>query len=309
MSKKSVDGTVVFNEYFTSVYGDRWTGIHDALLKDDKKVARRNLFFRQEQAQASAEEGIGAPHEFLPHCFEINESFDLGLFDTPMLPYYRMDPASIIAAQSLAVQPGDAVLDMCAAPGGKSLVLLESLTAAQEGECLDLSGRFVANEMSAKRKFRMMSVFKRYLPKEVRSIVKIRGVDGSIIGLNKKQDFDRILLDAPCSGERGVVHKKSELQTWKVKRTKSFGIRQYSLLSSAFMALKPGGRIVYSTCSISPHENDEVIRKLIKRKKNEIDILELDPIGPSEKTEFGQQFLPDRDGWGPIYYSVIQKGE
>lgn len=296
-------GEEAFDEYFSTVYQERWEKIKKSLLLDDLKVARKNLFYPQD-SQYEPLPGVGGAHEFLENCYAVEEGFDLSLVESPLLPYYKMDPASVIAARALQVQPGDLVLDMCAAPGGKSLVLMEDLVGTGDW---DTTGRLVANEMSAKRKFRMMSVFKRYLPKEIRSMVTIKGMDGSKIGLNKKNHFDRILLDAPCSGERGVIQKKSDLDLWKEKRSKSFGIRQYSLLSSAFTALKEGGRIVYSTCSISPHENDAVIAKLEKRKSGEFKVIQADPVGPSEETQYGFQFLPDRDGWGPIYYAIIEK--
>lgn len=302
---KKIKGEEAFDLYFTEVYGERWHKIKQALLDDDKKIARKNLFFNQKDLETLQLTGLGEACDFLDNCFHIDDSLDLAKLETGMLPFYRMDPASVFPAKALGVRPGETVLDMCAAPGGKSLVLVEDLVAASSGE-LNYDGEFVANELSPKRRHRMMSVFKRYLPKEVRQMVRIRGVDGSRIGLERKEVFERILLDAPCSGERGVMQKKSELEAWKEKRTKSFGIRQYALLASAFMALKPGGRIVYSTCSISPHENDNVIAKLKKRQKGSFEV-SFDQSQFGEQTEYGTQFLPDKEGWGPIYYSIINK--
>lgn len=304
-SQKGIKCGDAFDQYFSRIYGSRWGGIRAALLDNENKIARRNRFFVEED-YATQKYGIGAELGFPKDCFEILESFDLAHFDSPILPFYRMDPASVVAARALQAQPGEQVLDMCAAPGGKSLVIAEDLAGAGECSGLDTSGRLVANEMSAKRRFRLMSVFKRYLPLEVRQMVHIRGVDGSRIGLERKEAFDRILLDAPCSGERGVINKKSELEGWKEKRSKSFAIRQYALLSSAFMALRSGGRIVYSTCSISPYENDGVISKLMQRHVDKFTIARQE-IPNSDPTEFGTQFLPDHNGWGPIFFCVINK--
>lgn len=306
-AKKPSSGEGAFDCFFTSVYGGRWQNIKHSLNEDETKVARRNLFFGDEEFLGS-EWGVGTAVTHPQHCYAITDAFDLARFDSILLPYYRMDPASIVAARALAAQPGEFVLDMCAAPGGKSLVIMEDLAGVARGEATDTSGRLLANEMSSKRRFRLMSVFKRYLPLPVRQMVTIKGVDGSRIGLDRKETFDRILLDAPCSGERGLIHKKAELAGWKEKRSKSFGIRQYALLSSAFMALKPGGRIVYSTCSISPYENDGVIAKLKDRHDGHFTVLQ-NEYSNSDKTEYGTQFLPDREGWGPIFFSVIQKSE
>lgn len=301
---KVLKGEAAFDQFFTEVYGERWAQIKLALNNDDAKIARQNLFY-QSQSPVSLV-GVGEPVSGVDNAFAIDEDFDLGQWTEQQLPFYRMDPASLFPAKALAVAAGDQVLDMCAAPGGKTLVLMEDLAGLNGQSEPDLSGQMVANELSPKRRHRMMSVFKRYLPKEVRSMIRITGADGSRIGLERKEVFDKILLDAPCSGERGLIHKPADLETWKVKRTKSFGIRQYALLASAFMALKPGGRLVYSTCSISPHENDGVISKLGKRQKDLFTVVfDQDRFG--ERTEFGTQFLPDRSGWGPIYYSIIEK--
>ena len=302
---KQVVGEKAFDQYFSEVYGERWPLIKEALLHKEVKVARKNLFYSESLENFKSSWGIEDELKNPQNCFSLNDDFDLGKFETQMLPFYRMDPASLFPAKALQAKPGELILDMCAAPGGKTLVVMEDLASAQ-GE-LDSSGTLVANELSTKRKFRMMSVFKRYLPSDVRRMVKIRGVDGSIIGVERKEVFDRILLDAPCSGERGVINKKSELEKWKPKRSKNFGIRQYALVSSAFMALKPGGRLVYSTCSISPYENDEVIEKLHKRREGEFEVIPTPFPEEGEPTKYGTQFLPDKKGWGPIYYSIIEK--
>ncbi len=308
-------GESAFDNYFLSVYGDRWLSIKESLATNDKKIARSNLFFEDKSFNPLNFPGIIEPNFQLNsiwggtkniNSFDINQDFDLSQASTSILPFYRMDPASLFPAKALAVENGQTVIDLCAAPGGKSLILIEDLFRCDLG--YDLEGVFIANELSPKRRHRMMTVFKRYLPHEIRKKIFIKSLDASRVGLERKEFYDRILLDAPCSGERGLLHKKEDLAQWKEKRTKSFAIRQYSLLSSAFMALKPGGRIVYSTCSISPHENDGVIAKLHKRRKNEFEVLE-GISGFGEKTEFGTLFLPDQGGWGPIFYSVIQKNK
>ena len=300
-------GEEAFNQFFLEVYGERWPQIYSSLKNDDAKIARRNLFMSDDEISQLNVKGVGEAHPDALNSFILNEEFNIDEINSSIIPYYRMDPASLAPAYALSVEPGDLVLDMCAAPGGKSLLLIEALTGAGQTE-LDLSGKITANELSAKRRHRMMTVFKRYLPKEVRSIVNITGKDGAKFGLHNKESFHKILLDAPCSGERGVVQKATELAAWKPKRSKSFGIRQYSLLSAAFMALKPGGRIVYSTCSLSPLENDEVVKKLIKRQGSDsLKILDIEPNSYGDQTEFGMQFLPDKMGWGPIYYSMIEK--
>jgi 16S rRNA C967 or C1407 C5-methylase (RsmB/RsmF family) len=151
---------------------------------------------------------------------------------------YRMDQASIIAAQALGVQPGDQVLDMCAAPGGKALILAEFL-----GD----SGSLIANEMSQARRLRLKEVLDSHVPVDVRARVHITSFDGNQFGLKKANSFDRVLLDAPCSSEQHLLDADPTQKEWKDSRTKQLAMRQYSLLCSALLALKPGGTVLYST--------------------------------------------------------------
>lgn len=297
-----MDGKVAYDQTYSELFGARWEPLKQALLAEAHHVARKNRFYfteHPEDTSALESPGIGAIYPHLESCYYATETFDLKNYSSELLPFYKMDPASIFAARALAVQAGDRVLDMCAAPGGKTLVLAETLGA---------NGRLVANELSPKRRFRMMSVIKHYVPPDIRPQIDITGFDGSRYGLKVKDAYDRILLDAPCSGDRGLLHKPEELKEWTPKRPKNFAIRQYALLASAFMALKPGGRLVYSTCAISPYENDGVIEKLFKKKDGQFRVLEnAAPIG--EATQHGRLILPDQDQAGPIYFSVIEKLE
>ena len=95
---------------------------------------------------------------------------------------------------------------------------------------------------------------------------------------------------------------------WTPKRGAKLAIRQYALLAAAWQALKPGGYVLYSTCSINPKENDGVIAKLINRKKEEVEKLESPlEVENLERTEYGYILLPDRAKAGPIYFSLLQK--
>jgi 16S rRNA C967 or C1407 C5-methylase (RsmB/RsmF family) len=212
-----------------------------------------------------------------------------------------MDPASYWAAKALEVWPGDQVLDMCAAPGGKSLILAEALTS---------SGELIANEVSEARRERLKKVIQQYVPRDIRDRIWVTGKDGGKFALTHKQKFDRILVDAPCSGERHLFETAKELQEWKVSRSEKLAQRQYALLTAALLAAKPGGRIVYSTCSISDLENDLVIERLLKKKEGQFEVLESSlPMTEAERTRFGIQMWPDRCEAGPIYYSVLQTNQ
>ncbi|MES2855742.1 MAG: RsmB/NOP family class I SAM-dependent RNA methyltransferase, partial [Bdellovibrionota bacterium] len=89
-------------------------------------------------------------------------------------------------------------------------------------------------------------------------------------------------------------------------RSKNLAVRQYSLLVSALQVVKHGGRIVYSTCSLSPLENDDVIARLLKKRKGEATVVK-PTFEIGEPTELGWQILPDKTGFGPIYLSVLER--
>lgn len=288
-----------FEEFYQSVYGDRWPRLRDALLKKEIQAARWNAF-------------RGAPPTdlkptLLENCFP-SEGVQPLRDDSGLLDFYVMDPASVVVARALDVQPADRVLDMCAAPGGKALVLSESI-----GE----DGELIANEISEGRRDRLTKVIQQYVPRDRRDQIWVKGADGVRFGLKEPGSFDRVLLDAPCSGERHLLETPKEYDAWTVKRTKGLAQRQYALICGALLALKPGGRLVYSTCALSQFENDGVVEKFLKKKGDQIQSLPAEEVYRStaktlteieyEKTEYGLIFLPDRCGFGPMYFSVLER--
>ncbi len=293
----------LFENYFTKVYGERWPRIREALATHEKQVLRKNLFLPK-----AVDVGELGACEFLENCYWKPEGYSLQKSDAGIYDFYIMDPASVLVALALAPKASDSVLDMCAAPGGKSLILAEQMCADAISNSEEISGTLISNEMSESRRERLMRVMHEYIPKEHRMFISVKGLDGNQYGLRSREAYDRILADVPCSGERHLLENSKEFAMWSEKRTKNLAVRQYSLLSSAWLALKPGGRIVYSTCSISPEENDAVIAKLIKKR----DPIILTPDWLSkfeflEKTKYGYQILPDRSRFGPMYFSVIEK--
>ena len=264
-----------FDQYFLKIYQGRWASIKSALMKKNEQIARKNLFF-------------GA---------------DLGLSAN-----YLMDPASEIVALALEAKPTDVVLDMCAAPGGKSLILAEQMSFNSQSKWSLPSGELICNEISEGRRDRLTRVLTEHIPKEKRLFLHVKGLDGNQYGLRQPGHYDRILADVPCSGERHLLENQKEFEMWSEKRTKNISVRQFSLLSAAWLAVKEGGRIVYATCSISPLENDGVVAKLVKKRAPSILRLSfLEQYDFLEETEFGYQVLPDTCGFGPMYFSVIQK--
>ena len=289
-----------FEQYFENVYGSRWGQLRACLIQNEKQVLRLNKF------AGAVNTAEFQPCGFLQDCFWKPEGYSLKKNENGLYEFYAMDPASVIVAESLEVTPGAKVLDLCAAPGGKSLILAEKLFLQSKSE-QEVVGELISNEMSDARRDRLMRVFHEYVPRESRGGVFVKGLDGNQFGLRQPDSFDFVLADVPCSGERHLLENQSEFQLWTEKRTKNLSVRQYSLLSSAWFTCKSGGRIVYSTCSISPEENDRVVAKLIKKRKPKIIQPKMSNFDFVEKTEHGFQILPDRCGFGPMYFSIIEK--
>lgn len=285
-----------FDAFFSKVYGHRWAGLYQAMQQPVKSVLRVNAFKTFQVEDFLLNQKV----EFLPQAYWCPPDYKTNHQDE-ILSFYKMDPASCLVAQALLIEePSDKkVLDLCAAPGGKSLILAEKLIHG---------GELISNEFSKGRRERLLRVFQEYIPKEQRQHCHVKGLDGNQYGLKHPDTFDAVLADVPCSGERHLLENQSEFEMWTEKRSVHLAVRQFSLLSSAWLALKEGGDLVYSTCSISPYENDDVIKKLIKRRSVNLRAMpDYEKLDFVEKTEYGYHILPDKCGFGPMYFAPMIK--
>ncbi|MCB9095761.1 MAG: hypothetical protein H6621_11885 [Halobacteriovoraceae bacterium] len=211
---------------------------------------------------------------------------------------YFVDEASVLAMREVEVRDDFQILDLCSAPGGKIISLLSNLSVSNVS--------IVCNEISTKRRMRLLQNLKDHLPEKMNEKINVLGLDGIILSQKNKESFDLVILDAPCSSERHVIDHKEE-QGWKENTYKKNASLQWSLLASAFEACKSGGEIIYMTCSLNPVENDEVVRKLFKKRKNLFEINKQFKDSRGELTEFGKIYLPDREKIGPLYLAKIKK--
>ncbi len=273
--KDNFHGEQAFNAYYKDLFAARWEELKHAFFKENQSVE-----YKIEGAQKS----------------------------------YFLDAASIYAALCLPLNGDFEILDLCAAPGGKTLVL-----ASRMSEASHLS----SNERSKERKHRLSVVIEECLPQEKQSQITVSCSDGATWCTRQTECFDRILLDAPCSSERHVIQDEKYLNTWSLSRIKTVTMEQWALLSCAFRLLKRGGIMVYSTCALSFLENDLMVERLIKKFNkdgnslkflepfpdfSEINAFTAMPELKTEKTQYGYQILPDvQNGAGPIYFSIIQK--
>ncbi len=164
---------------------------------------------------------------------------------------YIQNLSSIIAALSLDVKEDDWVLDLAAAPGGKSLIFSE------------VAKKVSAVEPDKKRFFRMKRNFKEHGAKNIQTYNK----DGRFVYKATGEMFDKVFLDAPCSSEAHIDLDKG-ITWWNLKRVKRFSKLQKELLISAFESLKSGKEMIFATCTFSPEENEESVDFLLNRYEN-----------------------------------------
>ena len=291
-----------FNQFYRNFWGERWQNLYSGLLATEKKLAKMNQFVN---ANSTLPYFKAAPETEIPRDSQ-----------TGLLQYYVIDPASVFVAQSLPIEENDKILDLCAAPGGKSLILAENMKM----DC-----QLICNEYSINRRERLTKVIQQYVPQNLRNSIWVTGKDGITFG-KKKNQFNKVLADVPCSGERFLLLNSSEFMHWTEKRSQKIAQKQFGLVSAATETLIEGGTLVYSTCSLSHLENEEILLKLLKRRPelkvikdrkriNEISDLLFGETPQAngllkitvEEFEFGYQILPDLNTCGPLRWSILQK--
>lgn len=211
-----------------------------------------------------------------------------------LMSHWNMDAASVLAACMLNVEPGDKILDLCAAPGGKSIVLAQMLWPCLHAEKSPSDGFdrdqaqsvLNSNEFDKTRHARLESNLRSYLPQSLLTdhLVKVLHIDGSDKMAVAQLPFgeggyDKVLVDAPCSSERHIIHgylkAKSggqiadEMSNWKSSHSKTLAKTQVALLMTALRAVKIGGAVLYATCSISQEENDDVVDRALEACKRD----------------------------------------
>lgn len=197
---------------------------------------------------------------------------------------YIQNPSSMIPPIALDPQPGEEVLDLAAAPGGKTLHM---------AEMMDNRGRIGAVEAVRKRFFRLRDNLKRGGAEIAQTYLK----DGASVWRQCPERFDRVLLDAPCTGE-GLFQlaNPQSFAYWSEKKIAEMARKQRRLLYSAIQSLKKGGALVYSTCTFAPEENEAVIQHALQQFGGALEIcaidLQLDAVQPGLMEWQGETFDP-----------------
>lgn len=167
--------------------------------------------------------------------------------------YYLQEPSAMTPANLLPVEPGDRILDMCAAPGGKSTELLAKLQH---------TGLLVSNDISASRAKALLKNIELFGP---RNVMVINEDPAKLVNIYPGF-FDKILIDAPCSGE-GMFRKDNKLiKAWEKNGPQFYGAIQREIILHGADMLKPGGYMMYSTCTFSKYEDEETIQYLLEKR-------------------------------------------
>ncbi len=166
--------------------------------------------------------------------------------------FYIQDPSTLLAVRELAPQPGETILDLCAAPGGKTTFI---------AQLMNNEGKIVACDISEERMKLVQENCQRLGVTCVETIQSSKFKTQNLI-------FDRILVDAPCSNT-GVMRRRVDLR-WRISPEEILRLRQtqLDLLKLAATKLKPGGVLIYSTCSLESEENSEVVKEFLREHEN-----------------------------------------
>ena len=175
--------------------------------------------------------------------------------------FYIQEAASMIPAVVLQPQPGETVLDMCASPGSKTT----QMAALMKNE-----GIIVANDITGDRMKPLGINLQRV---GAMNVVENFGRGQQLHRLGTK--FDRILVDAPCSGTGTLRKSPDTLRIWNPLMVRRLSNQQKPLIDTAFSLLKSGGTMVYSTCSVEPEENEGVIDWLLQKYPKEVSVEEI----------------------------------
>ncbi|KRT78803.1 hypothetical protein AMK59_7427 [Oryctes borbonicus] len=267
----------------------------------------------------SKEYDLSFPEHLNAYCYEIGNHTEFSSpknGSTGVLNYYLMDGGSLLPVLALDIKPGDKVLDMCASAGGKSYLALQTL----------YPDNVICNDISKSRTDRIYSVMKQYLYDLEEKWLEKRKLwislsDGRAIC---EGDFDKIIVDVPCTTDRHSL-KEPENNIFRPDRIKErlkLPELQTELLVQALRLVKVGGNVVYSTCSLSPIQNDGVVHLALKRIWEETDIevsvrdlsvallqtASVYKLADHKCMKYGHLVVPNLQiNFGPTYFCKLQR--
>uniref|UniRef100_W5UF68 Putative methyltransferase NSUN3 n=1 Tax=Ictalurus punctatus TaxID=7998 RepID=W5UF68_ICTPU len=222
--------------------------------------------------------------------------------------YYLLNAASLLPVLALSVRDGESVLDLCSAPGGKTLAILQMANP----------GLLHCNEVDKSRYEWLVKTLESYVPRALGDTLAATNEDGRDIASKKPEMFDKVLVDAPCSNDRSWLFTGGAQQgALRLRERDKLPQLQKELLCSALAAVRPGGFVVYSTCTFSRAENQSVMEALLSTSQGvELVELEEDLIGSLSghfkfahlQPPLGHLVVPEQGRtWGPMYVCRLRR--
>ncbi|XP_010885082.1 tRNA (cytosine(34)-C(5))-methyltransferase, mitochondrial isoform X1 [Esox lucius] len=192
-------------------------------------------------------------------------------------PYYLLNAASLLPVLALGVKDGDRVLDLCSAPGGKALAIIQAANPAL----------LCCNEVDPHRRDWLAKTLESFIPQSLSSAITVSNQDGRIFGQTEAGMYDKVLVDAPCSNDRSWLFSSGggeQRGCLRLKERARLPTLQMELLRSALAAVRPGGVVVYSTCTLSRSENQDVVKAVLNTFPGaELDDLEEEVVLPLQQ--------------------------
>lgn len=230
-----------YEEFLLGYEKPRFYGLRRNSLKIEEKDFEKNITFSLKKVPW-CQTGYYYKKEEQPGKHAFHEA---GL-------YYIQEPSAMAVAEYLQVQPGERVLDLCAAPGGKSTALAGALQQ---------KGLLVCNEIHPAR----AKILSENIERMGAANVLVTNETPSRLAEHFPGFFDKILVDAPCSGE-GMFRKNEEaLEEWSSSNVKMCANRQDEILEDTVKMLRPGGMLCYSTCTFSAEENEQCVERFLEK--------------------------------------------
>ena len=236
------------------------------------------------------------PHPIIPNSYIYNkDEYPLGKSIFHELGcFYIQEPSAMLVSYLLNPNKNDLVLDMCAAPGGKTI---------QASLLMENEGLIISNDISYPR----LKALKENVERMGRANIVITNNDFSSVEQYFVNTFDKIILDAPCSG-CGMFRKEDKmLQDWSIAKVYKNAEIQKKLILSAYNMLKPGGIMAYSTCSFSYEEDEEVVSYLLDNSSAELVEINDSPYFYKSKNKIGIHLFPSLFKGEGHYICLIKK--
>jgi tRNA and rRNA cytosine-C5-methylases len=228
------------------------------------KTTRDNLLLALEKNDIKAEPIALCPDGILCGGFDIGESslYKEGFFSV-------QDTAAQICSRILNPQPEERVLDVCAAPGGKTCYMAELMKNTGYIEALDI---YEHKKSLIDEQAKRLGI----------SIIHSKVQDA--LSYQSKEVYDKVLVDAPCSG-LGIIARKPEIKWNRTKKQiEDFSVIQYNILKNSSRFVKVGGELMYSTCTLTNQENEEVVNRFISESPN-FEPCDISPFLPANLKE------------------------